>query len=62
MNRTWEIVVFGVVAVPLILELYAIYWKKMTLSQWVWETSKKYPYLPFGVGFAMGALSVHFWG
>lgn len=44
-----------------VLEGYALYVKKATLSRTVWTISKAWPPLPFVAGFLAGFLACHFW-
>ena len=56
----WWLLIFASFAV---LEGYALNTNRMTLSRWVWTTSKAFPLLPFIVGFVIGVLACHFfWG
>ncbi len=54
----WWLLIFASFAV---LEGWALNTNRMTLSRWVWTTSKAFPLLPFIVGLVVGILAGHFW-
>lgn len=57
----WWLIVAG--GLFLAFEIFALVTRKVpTLSATIWNLTKRYPIIAFGLGLGVGVLAVHFFG
>ena len=54
MQSIWTAVAIVTITVALIIEVFALVTSRMTLSRFVWNTSRQWPLLPLLVGLLLG--------